>query len=141
MTDTKTSSLPLALEDYRRLRDEYDTADKVMKEVQAFVDEAGIPAINELRYAGYHLLNTIIPANGEGLPHEELTRAVNHCKRATYEASEMGLLTAFDKVTAFKATYEQVVVSQVVNDWQEILTKCDIYRDEITAARRTEDDR
>lgn len=53
----------------------------------------------------------------------------------------MGLLTAFDKVTAFKATYEQVVVSQVVNDWQEILTKCDIYRDEITAARRTEDDR
>ena len=141
MTDTKTSSLPLALEDYRRLRDEYDTADKVLSEVQAFVDEAGVPAINELRYAGYHLLNTIIPANGEGPPHEELTRAVNHCKRATYEASEMGLLTAFDKVTAFKATYEQVVVSQVVNDWQEILTKCDIYRDEITAARRTEDDR
>lgn len=65
MTDTKTSSLPLALEDYRRLRDEYDTADKVMKEVRAFVDEAGIPAINELRYAGYHLLNTIFPANGE----------------------------------------------------------------------------
>ena len=141
MNATKTSALPLEREDYRRLREEYDIADKVMKEVQAFVDDAGIPAINELRYAGYHLLNTLIPANGEASAQEELLRAINHCKRATYEASEMGLLTAFDKITDFKSDYQQVVVSQVVPDWTEILTKCDSYRDAITGARQTGDDR
>lgn len=116
-------------------------ADKVMKQVQAFVDEAGIPAINELRYAGYHLLNALIPVNDKTLPQEELARAINHCKRATYEASEMGILIAFDKISMFKTDYSQVVVSQVVPDWQQILTKCDLCRDEITLARQTGDDR
>jgi len=41
---------------FAALREEYDLADAFDKEVQSFVDEAGIPAINELRYAGYHLL-------------------------------------------------------------------------------------
>ncbi len=138
---TKTSDLPLVREDFSRLRSEYDIADKVMKDVQAFVEEAGIPAINELRYAGYHLLNAISPLDADSSTSDELMRAVNHCKRATYEASEAGLLTAFGKVSEFKADYQQVVVSTVVQDWTEILVKCDTYRDKITEARQTGDDR
>lgn len=141
MTDTKTSVSLRAPDDLARLREEYDMADKVMKQVQAFVDEAGIPAINELRYAGYHLLNAVIPANEKSSPQDELIRATNHCKRATYEACEMGMLTAFDKISMFKTDYSQVVVSQIVPDWQQILTKCDQCRDEITSARQTGDDR
>lgn len=138
---TKTSDLPLVREDFSRLRSEYDIADKVMKDVQAFVEEAGIPAINELRHAGYHLLNAISPLDADSSTSDELMRAVNHCKRATYEASEAGLLTAFGKVSEFKADYQQVVVSTVVQDWTEILVKCDTYRDKITEARQTGDDR
>ncbi len=141
MTVTKALTSLRVPEDYTRLREEYDMADKVMKQVQAFVDEAGIPAINELRYAGYHLLNTLVPVTSDLSMTEELTRAINHCKRATYEASEMGILTAFDKVTQFKDDYSQVVITQVVADWGEILTKCDVCRDEITLARQTGDDR
>lgn len=141
MTATKTSVSLRVPEDLVRLREEYDMADKVMKQVQAFVDEAGIPAVNELRYAGYHLLNSLVPLNDKTSAQDELTRAINHCKRATYEASEMGILTAFDKVSMFKSDYSQVVVSQVVPDWQQILTKCDLCRDEITSARQTGDDR
>lgn len=76
---TKTSDLPLVREDFSRLRSEYDIADKVMKDVQAFVEEAGIPAINELRYAGYHLLNAISPLDADSSTSDELMRAVNHC--------------------------------------------------------------
>jgi hypothetical protein len=138
---TETSDLPLVREDFSRLRTEYDIADKVMKDVQAFVEEAGIPAINELRYAGYHLLNAVSPLNADASSSDELMRAVNHCRRATYEASEAGLLTAFGKISEFKADYQQVVVSSVVPDWTEILAKCDTYRDSITEARQTGDDR
>lgn len=140
-TATKTSDLSMVRDDFSRLRSEYDIADKVMKDVQAFVEEAGIPAINELRYAGYHLLNAVSPLDAEASSSDELTRAVNHCKRATYEASEAGLLTAFGKISEFKADYQQVVVSSVVQDWTEILTKCDSYRDRITEARQTGVDR
>jgi hypothetical protein len=138
---SKTSDLPLVRDDFSRLRTEYDIADKVMKDVQAFVEEAGIPAINELRYAGYHLLNAISPLDADSSSSDELMRALNHCKRATYEASEAGLLTAFGKISEFKADYQQVVVSSVVQDWTEILAKCDTYRDRITEARQTGDDR
>ena len=51
------------------------------------------------------------------------------------------MLTAFGKVSEFKADYQQVVVSTVVQDWTEILVKCNTYRDRITEARQTGDDR
>lgn len=140
-TALKTSDFRLVPDDISRLRKEYDLADKVMKDVQAFVEEAGIPAINELRYAGYHLLNAICPMNEDSSPTDQLVQATNHCKRASYEASEAGLLTAFGKISEFKADYQQIVVSSVVQDWTEILTKCDNYRDSLTEARQTGDDR
>jgi hypothetical protein len=133
--------LPLNREDYKRLREEYDKADTLVAEVQAFVEMAGIPAINELRYAGYHLLNSLIPAQGDGTEQDHLTQAVNHCKRATYEASEMGILTAFGMIILFKSEYEQVIISNVIPDWHEILTKCDGHRDALSIARQTGQDR
>jgi hypothetical protein len=142
MNDTRTDAFHLPADLVAQLRTEYDIADKVMRDVQAFVRAAGIPAINELRYAGYHLLNCVIhPTEATIDSHKELQRAVNHAKRATYEASEAGILTAFDKIEQFKDQYKHIVVSEVVSDWHEILTKCDDYRDRITLARQAGEDR
>jgi hypothetical protein len=141
MTVTSSPVFPLGLEDFLLLRKEYDIADKVAKDVRAFVQMAGIPAVNEMRYAGYHLLNCVSPMNSSVDLQAELTRAINHCKRATYEASEAGILTAFDKITAFKDDYRGVVISQVVKDWSEILLLCDTANDRLTAAREAGEDK
>ena len=75
------------------LRAEYERADRLAADVQTFRAEASIPANNELRYAGKHLLDA---TTDEGAVDDEasLVSAVNHCRRASYEAVEAGILHA-----------------------------------------------
>lgn len=97
----------------------YKKADDFCKEVQAFVSEAGIPAMNELRYAGYHLLGAIND-HGSLVDKAELISAINHAKRACYEAGEAGILIALDQINAFKNDYKNVVVTTVVKNYNDI---------------------
>ena len=41
------------------LREKYAIADRLSKLVSVITEEAAIPAVNELRYAGFHLLKAI----------------------------------------------------------------------------------
>lgn len=125
-----------------RLREEYDCADKFCKSVEEFRDEAGIPPINELRYAGFHLLNAVTLVNNNiQSQRDHLTSAINHCRRASYEAGEAGILTALAMVDLFKDDYSTVVVSDVIPEWVTILKRCDEIKDQISDARQTGDDR
>ncbi len=116
------------------LREEYDLADGFAKEVQSFVDEAGIPAINELRYAGYHLLYAL--SDGGEPPDSQLRKAINHCRRASYEAAEAGLLTALDRVKLFQDDYRTIVISEVLPNWTEILTQAEACKAVLVQSRQ-----
>lgn len=126
---------------FRTLRQEYDLADRTAKKVQKFAQLAGIPAINELRYVAHHLVNAVIPANADVDGEKELQRAINHCKRATYEASEAGILFAFDRIAEFRDDYKSVVISSVVPDWPEILALCETVTRRISETREAGEDR
>lgn len=128
-------------EAFLTLRQEYDLADRTAKKVQKFVRLAGVPAINELRYVAHHLVNTMMPATPNVDTEKELQRAINHCKRATYEASEAGILFAFDRIAEFKEDYRSVVISSVVPDWSDILALCETVTRRIAETREAGEDR
>ena len=75
--------------------------------------EVAIPATNELRYAGHHLLQSI---NEDGMVHDEeyLRKAKSHCERAMYEAAEAGIMSALEQINDFRKDYKDIVVSEVV---------------------------
>lgn len=123
------------------LRQEYDLADRTAKKVQKFVRLAGVPAINELCYVAHHLVNAVVPATADVDTEKELQRAINHCKRATYEASEAGILFAFDRIAEFKEDYRSVVISSVVQDWSEILALCETVTRRIAETREAGEDK
>lgn len=126
----------------RELKNEYEIADKLTKEVEEFRDEAGLPPINELRYCGYHTLNFVhdlVIDERETL--QELRSAIGHARRAAYEAGEAGILSALTIIAVFQDQYSGVVVSDVVKEWTKILQRCDEIRDQVTEARQTGQDR
>lgn len=122
-----------------KLKIEYDNADRLARDVQSFVKKAGIPAINELRYAGHHLLLSLTePETSSEL---ELDRAISHCQRASYDASEAGVFVAFKKIEQFKDDYAKIPIVDVVSDWIEVLANCDSAREAIIESRQRGEDR
>lgn len=121
------------------LRAEYDLADEFSRKVQAFVARAGVPAINELRYAGYHLLEALTGDDEDAS--DQMAKSINHCKRACYEAGEAGLLVALDRIAIFKDDYKEVVISDVLGDWSEILSVADQVSTSLSDARQKGENR
>jgi hypothetical protein len=120
-------------------REAFDRADQFCRDVQNFVDEAGIPAMNELRYAGFHLL-AAIGDDGSLVSKAELVRAYNHAQRASYEAGEAGVLCALDRIKKFKDDYETVPVTPVIPGWIDILRCAQEAIDRVSAARAKDED-
>lgn len=115
---------------------EFESAEKLTKSVEEFRDEAGLPAINELRYAGKHAVNFVAAeVSGKVADLGQIISAINHCKRAAYEAGEAGILTALSVVARFKDSYTDVTISDVVTNWVDILKRCDEIRDLLTRNR------
>ena len=94
----------------------FKKAEKAVKEVEYIHTELTMPAVNELRYAGYHVSNYL--ENTELT--DELNRAVGHCKRAIYDAYEASILYNIKEFRAFKEDYGKVVISEVLADYSEL---------------------
>ncbi|WP_232629277.1 hypothetical protein [Methylobacterium sp. Leaf118] len=102
---------------------EYDEASELCAKVQLFRKAAGIPAINEMRYAGYHL-RFAFDDQAQLLDQDQLRKAGGHAQRASYEAAEAGLLLALDEINLFKEDYKNVIVTGDVKDYVAILADC-----------------
>ena len=120
------NNTPYRISDLRTL---YDTADGFSREVAEFRAEIVIPAYNELRYAGHHLLQAI-DDSGSISSNEQLRRAVSHCERAMYEAAEAGIISMLDSIDQFRKDYENIVVKDVVDDYPSIVVPASSCRPE-----------
>ena len=94
----------------------FKKAEKAVKEVEYIHLELTVPAVNELRYAGYHVSNYL--ENTEIT--DELTRAVGHCKRAIYDAYEASILYHIKEFRDFNSDYATVVISEVLADYNNL---------------------
>ncbi len=105
------------------LRRIYLIADAFRGEVEKFWGDAAIPANNQLRYAGDHLLKGL---SNEGVPSaQSVAAALSHCKRAGYEAAESGILFAFEKIAVFKGEYRYVSKTGILPQFMDHLVAAD----------------
>jgi hypothetical protein len=103
-----------------QFRAEYKTADDFCQEVTSFIDEAGIPALNELRNAGHHFL-CALDDSGNIADMNDLIAARNHARRAAYEAYEAGILFALGIIAKFKEDYSKTPVDGTVPSYTDLL--------------------
>ena len=112
---TKSDST-LSLEIFR---EKYALADRLSKLLSVLTEEAAIPAVNELRYAGFHLLKAT-NASGSVEDGEHLTRAIEHCERAIYDATEAGILASVQNIDRVLSSYGLVTIPNIVPTLPEI---------------------
>ena len=101
----------------------FETAENYCKAVEASFSERGlvVPAINELRYCGKHLLDACTQEQAD----EELRRARAHCQRAIYDAAEAAALASLESFDTFRARFHKVPIGGVVAGYQAI---CEDFR-------------
>ena len=117
-SSTTTEALNGENGDIARYRQLYEDADKFAREVAEFRESISIPAHNELRYAGHHLLQAL-DDDGTVADQEQLRRACNHCERAMYEAAEAGITSLLISIRQFKDDYKDIVISEVVSAYSD----------------------
>ena len=101
------------------LTESYEVADRFTREVAQFRSAIAVPANNELRYAGHHLLQAL-DGNAEVSKPDELRKAKNHCERAMYDAAEAGIIYAIDEIARFQDDYRGVVISRVIKEYPNV---------------------
>ena len=116
LTRGGSPEIPVTIERYR---EEYDEADKFSRKVANYINEIAIPANNQLRYAGHHLL-LALGDDGALCDEDQLRRAIHHCQRAKFEAAESGIVSALDNIELFRYEYRRTVVTDIVPNYIEI---------------------
>lgn len=91
----------------------FHKAEDKLKLVERLHDEGlVVPSVNELRYAGYHLLRAL-NAGGPSERADHIDRAERHCCRAIYDAVEVSILDRLAAVRRFEDDYRLVEVTRV----------------------------
>lgn len=85
-------------------------AESRLKRTEVVQQEVCVAAINQLRYAGYHLI-AAFSADDTKIFGEQLSKCQVHCERASYDAIEAEVLVYLEAVRGFKEDYKTVSIS------------------------------
>lgn len=118
----------------REIHDLYDEADRSVREVTEFADEVMIPPVNELRYAGHHVLQAVA-AKTDDRRTEHVQKAHRHCERALYDAAEIGIMEAVEIISEFRMAYPTLQISAVIRDYPDILAAARAAQQKVIAGR------
>lgn len=123
-------------ERFNALRSLFDMAETKLKETEQLCGDLAIPSVNELRYAGYHITKAMCESD-DTKHDEELRRAERHCKRAIYDANEVGIEYLLRKIADFKDTYSgSSKVTEVIQNYSSCLADAQEAADLISKARK-----
>lgn len=98
-------------------------AEKRIKEIEHANEGLDIPAINELRYAAYHLLEILNSSPTSQEAHKPKLKA--HLQRAIYDACEALISLQLKELKTFQDDYRLIVVSDVVKNYQELMQQAE----------------
>lgn len=88
-----------------------------------------IPSINQLRYAGYHIVRAV---NNKETSTEELSSVIRHIKRAIYDADEAIVIFYLESIKEFKENYlTNSFTTSVLPNYIEILANTEQANQEI----------
>lgn len=113
-------------------------AEEKIKLVENLSQELSIPAVNELRYAGYHMAQYL---SGNGESEIELRKAQNHCKRAIYDAVEAGITHQLEMVRIFQHDFKVLILSDFIPNYPALQKQIREARDLILAPKSDHSDR
>jgi hypothetical protein len=91
----------------------FKTAETNLKNAEHLTNKVFIPAVNELRYAGYHIVGYL---SSEGTD-DDLLSAQKHCKRAIYDSAEGPLLKFLGDIAQFQDDYATTSVTLELPDY------------------------
>ena len=103
----------------RQVRELYAHAERLLKEVERLTGEVTIPSINELRYAGFHILQAL-DETGTVSDEDHVFRAKDHCERAIYDVAEAGLIFVVDTINRFQWEYRGIAIIDVVRNIPQV---------------------
>lgn len=87
----------MLLMDFSELREAYREAEKAIRSVELVAKKVPVPALNEMRYAGYHAIALNL-AESAAVREDEYRKVVAHCRRAYFDAHSMLLLLLYAEV-------------------------------------------
>ncbi len=105
----------------------FENAESKVKEVEQLAQDLSIPSINELRYVGYHLARALCE-NDDNQLSLQIEKARGHCKRAIYDAHEIGIIYMLEQIKLFKESYKTHACS--------VLEVIPAYTDELSNASK-----
>ncbi len=106
-----------------RIKTLFAKAEAICKRVESDPEHEGgavIPAINQLRYAGQHLISACA-SDDVNVQSEELTKSENHCQRAVYDAAEAACLIVKLQIDSYQKQFQSIVISEVVPSYSSTL--------------------
>jgi len=110
--------------DWVKLYDLYREAELAIKIVEEVWDGLDTTAINQLRYAGNHILRTLMAAD-EAKASENYEQATRHCLRGLYDAYDSTLMFYLGEIRDFKKDYRQISITAEYPNYIEVLQKAE----------------
>ena len=129
---------------YRELRDAYKNAEAAIHDLGLDTGQgADIPAVNELRYAGHHVLQSIVANEAKNIAarDEQLVKAMKHCARALYDVYDSAVFYRLSQFSNFQQDYATVDVAESVPDYAEIVRRIQGALARLRNARLAQSDR
>jgi hypothetical protein len=95
----------------------YDEAERALKAHELDANEGlSVPALNEFRCAGRHFVRAI-SANDLPVTLEEVEAAINHLRRAAYDAYDVDIFYFINKCDDFRKTYSATSITPVISSF------------------------
>lgn len=132
--------MEVSVQEIRELRTLYKKAEDAIHTLGIEGTGVDTAAVNELRYAGNHLLHALDSQDRKEAS-DQMLRAVRHCKRALYDAYDGAIYFQLDQFRVFREDYRMVVISEIVPDYVSIVERMNVARTTLETARANTTDR
>ncbi len=114
----------------------FDRAEDAIKRYERITLSVLTPAINQLRYAGHHLLEASLATN-EDEADALLTKVRQHCERAYYDALECSVSELLGFFARFyQAGYSEQLLCSYLPDFPEWKLNLQTYQRQLLSVRR-----
>jgi len=100
----------------------FKRAESQIKTLELLYEDVGLyfHPVNQLRYAGYHIVRAIESSEGGKEKEEQCNRAKRHCQRAIYDASEMAIVYCLSEIDNFQQDYKNMDIAPTVDNYLDI---------------------
>lgn len=123
---------------YKEIGDLFALAEKKIKKIEQLEHEGlSIHSVNQLRYAGQHCLASLVIDDDKEIENN-IFQAKDHCKRAIYDAMEIGIVYLLKRIKIFIEDYKLVTINNIIPDYINKLRRVDEIKSYIADTSRQE---